>query len=379
MVTRIGPMIPGLGVNYTSPANAPRSNAINIRQTGATSGEANRYANMAPAGTTTSPLSRPASANSALGLGERNASVVPPSLSSTRAPSPVPTLIPGALDMQGRMGGAGVSTTSTGGIRAAAGASATTPGGGSSEPGLPATGGRPAAGGSTGPGASAGGSTAPGGSDAASDAAEAPVETPAEDDSGGTSPINAAAALDSEIRKLLDPEYIGFQGDRASELRRLQNLRNQLFGDAQMGSTGSIARQEKMDADGRRRLAAQRAMSGMLQGGAYSGLTRGVGVMQRANQDFAMQEMRRPFREATASDRLREFGLEFDPTSRIFDQTDFKDVLPEYKLNPDTGELEYVAEEGEEFFGISTQAGREAAARAKLAAMQILAQRGSQI
>lgn len=377
MVTRIGPMIPGLGVNYTSPANAPRSNAINIRQTGATSGEANRYANMAPAGTTTSPLSRPASANSALGLGERNASVVPPSLSSTRAPSPVPTLIPGALDMQGRMGGAGVSTTSTGGIRAAAGASAPTPGGGSSEPGLPATGARPAAGGSTAPGASAGGSTAPGASAGDAESGAAGV---AESAAGGeTSPIDAAAALDSEIRKLLDPEYIGFQGDRASELRRLQNLRNQLFGDAQMGSTGSIARQEKMDADGRRRLAAQRAMSGMLQGGAYSGLTRGVGVMQRANQDFAMQEMQRPFREATASDRLREFGLEFDPTSRIFDQTDFKDVLPEYKLNPDTGELEYVAEEGEEFFGISTQAGREAAARAKLAAMQILAQRGSQI
>lgn len=343
MVTRIGPMIPGLGVNYTSPANAPRSNAINIRQTGATSGEANRYANMAPAGTTTSPLSRPASANSALGLGERNASVVPPSLSSTRAPSPVPTLIPGALDMQGRMGGAGVSTTSTGGIRAAAGASAATPGGGSSEPGLPATGARPAAGGSTAPGDSGAASDAAGGAEGGS--------------GGGASPIDAKKALDNEINKLLDPEFIGFQGDRAAELRRLQNLRNQLFGDAVMGSTGSIARQEKMDADNRRRLAAQRAMAGMLQGNAFFGKQRGLGELQLERQMFDLQEMERPFKEQTAPDRLREFGLEFDPTSRAFNQQDM-DL---------TG------------FTTQTQAGRQAAARARLAAIQQLAQQGIQI
>lgn len=371
MVTRIGPMIPGLGVNYTSPANAPRSNAINIRQTGATSGEANRYANMAPAGTTTSPLSRPASANSALGLGERNASVVPPSLSSTRAPSPVPTLIPGALDMQGRMGGAGVSTTPTGGIRATPpvpgigdslyaqtpganlpggttpipGRSGTGAGGGSSEPGLPATGARPAA----------GGSTAPGGSGAASDAAG-----DAESGAGagaGASPIDAAAALDAAINQLLDPEFIGFQGDRAAELRRLQNLRNQLFGDAEFGQTGSVQRQEGLDEQSRRRLAAQRASAGMLQGGAYGGTERGLGTLQRADQDFAMQEMQRPFREQTAPDRLREFGLEFDPTNRAFNQQDM-DL---------TG------------FTTQTQAGRQAAARARLAAIQQLAQQGIQI
>lgn len=349
MVTRIGPMIPGLGVNYTSPANTPRSNAVNIRQTGAASGEANRFANMAPAGTTTRPMSPPASANSALGLGERNASSVPQSLSSTRGPSPVPTLIPGALDMQGRMGGAnGVPVTSTGAVRPTPTPTAAPVPAGSGAGAGAATGGA----GAGGSGAGAGGSGA-GSSGAASGAAGV-----AESAAGGeTSPIDAKKALDDEINKLLNPDFIGFQGDRAAELRRLQNLRNQLFGDAEFGQTGSVQRQEKMDADGRRRLAAQRASAGMLQGGAFFGKQRGLGELQLERQMFDLQEMQRPFRDATASDRLREFGLSFDPTSRIFDQMDM-DL---------TG------------FSTQTQAGREAAARAKLAAMQILAQRGSQI
>jgi hypothetical protein len=103
----------------------------------------------------------------------------------------------------------------------------------------------------------------------------------------------------------------------------------------------------------------------MLQGGAYAGTERGLGTLQRADQDFAMQEMQRPFREATASDRLREFGLEFDPTTRVFDQIQFAD--PANKISELAG------------FATKTQAGKEAAARARLAAIQQLAQQGIQI
>lgn len=368
MAIRVGPMIPGLGVNYTSPANTPRSNAVNIRQTGATAGEANRFARMAPTGTTTR-APQPASANTALGLGSPAQSVVPPSLSSTRAPQPQPTLIPANLDAAGRRGGSGVATTSTGAVRATPPVPgiedslyAQTPGanlpggttpipGPSSEPGVPSTTGR---GGGT-AGASAGASA--GGAGGGGSAAESQTGT-----SDGASAIDAAAALDAAIAALLDPEFIGFQGDRAAELRRLQNLRNQLFGDAEMGQTGSVQRQETLDANARRRLAAQRAASGMLQGGAYAGTERGLGTMQRAEQDFAMQEMLRPFREATAADRLREFGLSFDPTSRIFDQILFGDE------EGDVSEIEGWAAQ--------TQAGREAAARARQQALQQLAQQG---
>ena len=375
-------MIPGLGVNYTSPAVTPRSNAVNIRQTGATAGEANRFANMAPAGTTTR-APQPASANSALGLGGRAQSAVPPSLSSTRAPSPVPTLIPANLDMQGRMGGAGVSTTSTGAVRA-------TPPVPSVEDSLYAqTPGANLPGGTTpipaGVGDPSVGDPSVGDPSVGDPSVEDPsVGDPSVGDPSVEDPsnlIDAAAELDAAIRRLLDPEFIDFQGNRASELRRLQNLRNQLFGDAEMGQTGSIQRQEDLDLRDRRRLAAQRASAGMLQGGAYSGRERGLGIVQQADQRLGIEEMQRPFREQTASDRLREFGLEFDPNSRVFDQVDYSDILPEMRLNEETGEYEYVPKEGStgRYFGVETQAGRAATARARAAAIQQLAQRGIQI
>jgi hypothetical protein len=221
----------------------------------------------------------------------------------------------------------------------------TAPGGGSSEPGLPATDGV---------------RDQKLGQPIDSTSKPVPKKDAAPDGAapgGGTSPIDAAAALDAAINALLDPEFIGFQGDRAAELRRLQNLRNQLFGDAEFGQTGSVQRQEGLDEQSRRRLAAQRASAGMLQGGAYAGTERGLGTLQRAEQDFAMQEMQRPFREQTSADRLREFGLDFDPTTRAFNQQDL-DL---------TG------------FTTKTQAGRQAAARARAAAIQQLAQRGIQI
>lgn len=183
---------------------------------------------------------------------------------------------------------------------------------------------------------------------------EAPIEeTPVEPD------VDVQALYDSILAGLLEADWLGFQGDQAAELRRLQNLRNQLFGDAEYGTTGSVQRQRDLDAQARRRLAAQRAVSGMLQGGAYAGTQRGVGTLQQAEQEYALQEMLRPFREQTASDRLLEFGLGFEPDSRVFNLLDFG--MPDDIMGG---------------WAASTWAGREAKARARQAALQQLAQRG---
>ena len=170
------------------------------------------------------------------------------------------------------------------------------------------------------------------------------------------------ADLDAAIATLLNPQFIGFQGERASELRRLQNLRNQLFGSTDAAgnvSEGSVGRQQKLDTQARRRLAAQRAGAGMLQGGAYAGTERGVGTAQEADQAYAMQELLRPFQEQVASDRLQEFGLGFDPTARNFNLLDFgkpEDIMGGWSQ--------------------STTAGRAAAAAARNAAVQQFLARG---
>jgi hypothetical protein len=175
-------------------------------------------------------------------------------------------------------------------------------------------------------------------------------------------PTPTEQQLDAAIANLLNPQFIGFQGDRAAELRRLQNLRNQLFGfkdAAGNQSIGSVGRQQQSDLQARRRLAAQRAGAGMLQGGAYAGTERGLGTIQEADQAYAMQELLRPYQEQVASDRLQEFGLGYDPTGRNFNLLDFgnaNDIMGGWS----TG----------------TFAGRQAAAAARNAAVQQLLQQG---
>jgi hypothetical protein len=178
-------------------------------------------------------------------------------------------------------------------------------------------------------------------------------------------PTPTEQQLDAAIANLLNPEFIGFQGDRAAELRRLQNLRNQLFGykDAAGNvSVGSLGRQEQSDLQARRRLAAQRASSGMLQGGAYAGTERGLGTLQEADQAYGIQELLRPYQEQVASDRLQEFGLGYDPTGRNFDLLDFgnsNDIMGGWASG--------------------TFAGRRAAAAARNAAVQQLLQQGTTV
>ena len=189
---------------------------------------------------------------------------------------------------------------------------------------------------------------------------------------GVTEEEQAAAAatpeqqqLDAAIANLLNPQFIGFQGDRAAELRRLQNLRNQLFGSTDAAgnkSVGSVGRQQQSDLQARRRLAAQRAGAGMLQGGAYAGTERGLGTIQEADQAYAMQELLRPYQEQVASDRLQEFGLGYDPTGRGFNLLDFgnpNDIMGGWA----TG----------------TFAGRQAAAAARNAAVQQLLGQGTTV
>lgn len=180
--------------------------------------------------------------------------------------------------------------------------------------------------------------------------------------------VDPQALLSAAIARLLEGDFIGFQGERASELRRLQNLRNQLFGTTltdpvtgqKITTTGTFQRQQGLDEQARRRLAAGRAVAGMLQGGAYAGLERGLGTIQRAEQDYGLREMLRPYEEQVQAPRLTEFGLTYDPTSREFDLANFgDDALGKWST--------------------STFGGREAAARARAAAIQQLAQQGIQI
>jgi hypothetical protein len=186
-----------------------------------------------------------------------------------------------------------------------------------------------------------------------------PVPSPQQAEAEGMTQAEYDQLLADAENNLLEPDFIGFQGDRAAELRRLRNYRNQLYGNSEFGTTGSVQRQGELDGLARRRLAAQAAASGTLQGGAYAGTQRGTGTMQRADQDYAMQEMLRPYQEQVASDRLTQQGLNYDPTARTFGLSDFG--------NPD------------DLMGgwsSSTFAGQEAYARARQQALQQLLQQG---
>lgn len=329
---KIGPTIPGLGVDYVSPAvSVPRQNAINIRSTGATTGEAARFARLAPKGTTTKPA-KPISVAQALrntgattGEATRFAALAPSGTTVTSTGEVVvpdrPVVPPAPEELVIDPGASSDSGTGDSGIGDGGG------GGGGSTESAPAP-------------------------------APAPAPPPVEEAPAG-SDIDVQALYDSILAGLLEPDFIGFQGSQASELRRLQNLRNQLFGDAEFGTTGSIQRQRDLDARARRRLAAQRAVAGMLQGGAYAGPQRGVGTIQQAEQEYGVQEMLRPFREQTMADRLREFGLGYAPDNRAFDLLDFgneEDIMGGWASQ--------------------TFAGRQARARARQAALEQLTQRG---
>ena len=193
----------------------------------------------------------------------------------------------------------------------------------------------------------------------------APAETapsPAEAEASGMTQEEYDKMLSSAIDNLLNPQFIGFQGDRAAELRRLQNYRNQLFGyttDTGEKKIGSLEQQQNLDKQARRRLAAQRASAGMLQGGSYAGTERGLGTQQEAQQAYALQEMLRPYQEQVASDRLQEFGLGYDPTQRGFSLLDF-------------GNAENIMGG----WATGTYAGRQAAANARNQAIQQLLSQG---
>lgn len=169
-------------------------------------------------------------------------------------------------------------------------------------------------------------------------------------------PSSSSSNLDAEdteyYKSMLESDYLAWQAQRAEELRRLQNYETQLFGEG-----GQVMRQEDQDSLARRRLAAQRAMAGMLQGGAYAGAERGLGTLQRADQDYAMQEMIRPFQEQTAADRLAEFGLSFSPD-------DLANRGGVFNLQ-DPNKFDWTT---------ATYAGRQAAQQARAAAMAMLMQ-----
>ena len=321
-----------------------------MRATGATAGEGNRFAQLAPKGYTTKTptlssqdvmdlvsgrATVPANAQGPLRSG-----YVTGSQAATTAQSNLANKTAAITSAKS------VATTPTGALVDSNIPAPDYQGTGVEEDFIPSNGNGDTGGGGTDD--TGGGSTAP-----------APVEEAPAGEAPAESEVDVQALYDSILNSLLDPEFIDFQGDQASELRRLQNLRNQLYGDPEFGTTGSLQRQRDLDARARRRLAAQRAVAGMLQGGAYAGPQRGVGTLQQADQEYGIQEMLRPYREQTASDRLREFGLEYTPDSRVFDLFDFGN-----------------ADDIMGGWATQTFSGREAAARARRAALEQLTQQG---
>ena len=346
-----GPMIPGLGVKYTSPTNLRTQNALNMRATGATAGEANRFAQLAPKGYTTKTPTL--SSQDVMDLVSGRATT--PANAQGPLRSGYVTGSQAATTAQSNLANKAAAITSAKSV-------ATTPTGALVDSNIPA----PDYQGtsveedfipSNGDGDTGGGGTDDTGGGGTDDTGGGGTDDGTDEGTG--SEVDVQALYDSIFNSLLDPEFIGFQGDQASELRRLQNLRNQLYGDPEFGTTGSLQRQRDLDARARRRLAAQRAVAGMLQGGAYAGPQRGVGTLQQADQEYGIQEMLRPYREQTASDRLREFGLEYTPDSRVFDLFDFGN-----------------ADDIMGGWATQTFSGREAAARARRAALEQLTQQG---
>ena len=204
------------------------------------------------------------------------------------------------------------------------------------------------------------------------DGSSTAVPDPAAAEEAGISKADYLAQLEAAINGLLEGTYIDFQGSAADELRRLENYRNQLYGN-DAGMIGSVQRQQTTDLNDRRRLAAQRAVSGMLQGGAYAGAQRGLGTQQQASQAYGIQEMQRPFLEQVQSDRLREFGLDYNSDGKQLGYTDwFDDMIPNMSLD-ENGKL--VLDKKESWATTSTK-GRAAEAKARNAAIQQLLQRG---
>jgi hypothetical protein len=211
-------------------------------------------------------------------------------------------------------------------------------------------------------------SPGPGGDGGSSQA----VPEPAAAAEAGISEADYLAQLETAINGLLEGTYIDFQGSAADELRRLRNYRDQLYGN-DAGMIGSVQRQQTTDLNDRRRLAAQRAVSGMLQGGSYAGAQRGLGTQQQASQAYGVQEMQRPFLEQVQSDRLREFGLDYNFDGKQLGYTDwFDDMIPNMSLD-ENGKLVL---DKKESWATTTNKGRSAQANARNSAIQQLLQRG---
>lgn len=195
-------------------------------------------------------------------------------------------------------------------------------------------------GGSAGGGSSSGGggSSAGGGGSSAAPESEQITEEEAN--------LNAE---DTEMyNQLLDISRIEFENERADRLRQLRNLETELF-----GGGGTLEQTEFDQEQGRRRLAAQMAGRGTLQGGAYAGGERGLGTLQQRSQDYQIQNLIRPFQQQTDTDMLYNLGIGFDPAEEGFGGI--------FSMMP-----------SEEFDWTTTEAGRLATAQARQRAFEAL-------
>jgi len=176
--------------------------------------------------------------------------------------------------------------------------------------------------------------------------------------SSGSSESSSAAAepdptpLDAEdtemYQQLLDIARIEFENERADRLRQLRNLETELF-----GGGGTVEQAEFDQEQARRRLAAQMASRGTLQGGAYAGGERGLGTLQQRSQDYQIQNLIRPFQQQTDTDMLYNLGIGFDPAEEGYGGI--------FSMMP-----------SDEFDWTTTEAGRLASAQARQKAFEAL-------
>lgn len=186
------------------------------------------------------------------------------------------------------------------------------------------------------------------------------TQTPTDTSGTGGATGETAAAVNPEDTELYKNTILGdflkFQQARSDEMRRLRDMETELFGQG-----GKTEQQNTADKRDRRRLAAQMAAAGTLQGGAYAGAERGLDTLRREAQTNALNELLRPFVEQTASDRLTQLGIDFTGRGRGASDVAQQTYGGTFAMKP--GEFDWTK---------STYAGQIAAQQARTQALQQL-------
>ena len=161
---------------------------------------------------------------------------------------------------------------------------------------------------------------------------------------GNKNAAAAAAAVEPRIpnldpnRALNDPVYQyymnealgGFRAQTAQERERLSNLYTNIYGE-----TGQLKGFDTQSEQDRRRLAAEMAMRGTLQSGAYAGGERGLGTLQQKEQAAQRAGIEKGYNDQTSPQALFDMGLTRGADGKVTELVQGQDVS--WK-DPSTGE-----------------------------------------